>query len=77
MEKCFDSLPWWAVFGFLRHAGVRESVVRCFEAFYRELWRRFRYGQVDGDVWQATNGLAQGCPMSPDLLNMLLEAFHW
>ena len=24
----------------------------------------------------ATNGLAQGCPASPDLLNILYEAFH-
>ena len=42
VEKCFDSLPWWAVFGVLRHAGVRESVVQCFEDFYRGLRRRFR-----------------------------------
>ena len=47
-----------------------------FESFYRCLRRRFRYGQVDGDFWQATNGLAQGCLAGPDLLNILLEPFH-
>ena len=76
IQKCFDSLPWWALFGVLRHAGVREPVVRCFEAFYQGLRRRFRYGHVQGEVWHATNGLAQGCPASPDLLNMLFEPFH-
>ena len=76
VEKCYDSLPWWAVFGVLRRAGVEERVVRCFEAFYRSLRRHFRYGQVDGECWQAANGLAQGCPAAPDLLNVLLEAFH-
>ena len=76
IEKCFDSLPWWAVFGTLRHAGVRPSLVRCFEVFYGDLRRRFRYGQVDGSVWHAANGLAQGCPASPDLLNFFFEAFH-
>jgi hypothetical protein len=76
VEKCFDSLPWWAVFGTLRKAGVRPNLVQCLEAFYKDLRRRFRYGQVDGTVWHAANGLAQGCPASPDLLNFLFEAFH-
>ena len=76
IEKCFDSLPWWAVFNILRRAGVRPEVVNCFAAFYRDLRRRFRYGQVDGAVWAARNGLAQGCPASPDLLNILFEPFH-
>jgi hypothetical protein len=76
VEKCFDSLPWWAVFGTLRRAGVRPAVVDCFADFYQNVRRRFRYGRVDGGVWRATNGLAQGCPASPDLLNILFEAFH-
>ena len=50
--------------------------MHCFEGFYRQARRRFRYGSVDGSLWQAANGLAQGCPASPDLLNILLEAFH-
>ena len=76
IKKCYDMLPWWALFGVARRAGVREEVVRAFEAFYHQLRRYFRYGQVDGEPWQATNGAAQGCPASPDLLNLLLEAFH-
>jgi len=31
---------------------------------------------VDGSEWNVTNGLAQGCPASPDLLNILFEVFH-
>ena len=76
VQKCFDTLPWWAVFGIMRHTGIAERLVACFESFYRGLQRHFRYGQVDGESWQATNGLAQGCPASPDLLNILLEPFH-
>ena len=48
----------------------------CFRSFYRQLRQRFRYGQVDGSQWSMANGLAQGCPASPDLLNILFEAFH-
>ena len=49
VEKAFDSLPWWAVFGTLRRAGVAPQVVDCFASFYRDLRRRFRYGRgVDG-----------------------------
>jgi hypothetical protein len=76
VEKCYDSVPWWVIFGVLRLAGVAERIVRCFEAFYRMLQRCFRYGQVEGESWQAANGLPQGCPASPDLLNILLEPFH-
>ena len=75
-EKCFDSLPWWALFRILAHTGNPTPVVAAFESFYRHLHRRFRYGQVDGVIWHAANGLAQGCPSSPDLLNILFEPFH-
>ena len=51
IKKCYDVLPWWALFGVARRAGVREEVVRGFEAFYGQLRRRFRYGQVDGEEW--------------------------
>ena len=52
-------------------------MVTCFRAFYQDVRRRFRNGAVLGETWQAANGLAQGCPASPDLLNVLFEPFHW
>ena len=76
VAKCFDSLPWWAVFRTLLAAGIRPSLVQCFTSFYTHVRRRFRYGSLEGQVWFAANGLAQGCPASPDLLNILFEAFH-
>ena len=76
IKKCYDMLPWWALFRTLLRAGVAPQLVRVFQDFYRRLRRRFRYGQLDGGEWQAANGLAQGCPASPDLLNILFEAFH-
>ena len=76
IEKCYDMLPWWALFRTLLRAGVSPKLVAVFESFYKGLRRRFRYGQLDGGLWQAANGLAQGCPASPDLLNVLFEAFH-
>ena len=76
IEKCYDSVPWWALFGVMRRTGIAEAVVQSFEAYYRGLRRCFRYGQVDGAVWQAANSLMQGCPASPDELNLLMEPFH-
>jgi len=32
VEKCFATLPWWAVFGSLERAGA----VRCFRAYYMD-----------------------------------------
>ena len=76
LEKCYDSLPWWALFGTMRQSGIPECLVTCLEHFYKGLVRRFRYGQVDGEQWQAANGLPQGCPPSPGLPNLLMEPFH-
>ena len=76
IEKCFDMLPWWALFRILPLIGIRPTIVQAFTSFYKHLRRRFRYGQIDGAPWSATNGLAQGCPASPDLLNILFEPFH-
>ena len=36
VAKCFDSLPWWAVFRLLKAAGVADNVVDTFAAFYRD-----------------------------------------
>jgi len=71
VAKCFPSLPWWALFGVMEEAGIPPPVIRCFRSFYTHLRQRFRYGQVDGAEWAMANGLAQGCPASPDLMNVL------
>jgi hypothetical protein len=74
--KCYDSIPWWALFGVMRRTGMQERVVRAFQRFYKDLRRHFRFGQVAGESWQAANSLMQGCPAAPDQLNMLNEPFH-
>ena len=76
IQKCYDTLPWWALFGTISAYGVPNTIVKAFETMYTSLERRFRYGRWDGEAWTATNGLAQGCPASPDLLNFLYEPFH-
>ena len=76
LEKCFALVPWWGAFGALEHVGVDTELVRCFRVFYTELRQRFRFGPADGECWGMRNGLAQGCPASPDLLNILMEPFH-
>ena len=76
VKKCYDSIPWWALFGVMERSGVSRRVVRAFRRFYEGLIRRFRYGAVDGSPWKGTNGMAQGCPAAPDMLNVLFEPFH-
>ena len=76
IARAYPSLPWWAVFGVLEHVGVPMATVRAFRAFYTGLRSRFRNGQVDGAAWGVANGIAQGCPASPDLLNIMFEGFH-
>ena len=60
----------------MEETGIPTAVIQCFRTFYSHLRQRFRYGQVEGAEWHMANGLAQGCPASPDLLNLLFEPFH-
>ena len=54
--------------GVLTRVGVAACTVRCLRGLYRLiLLHPFPYGQVDGSEWFMANGLAQGCPASPDL----------
>jgi hypothetical protein len=76
VEKCFPSLPWWGIFGVMHLAGMSSVTIKCFSSFYKALVQRFRFGQLDGEPWHMLNGVAQGCPASPDLMNLLFEAFH-
>ena len=56
--------------------GVDAPIVQCLRSFYRQLWHHFRHRQVDGSESFMANGLAQGCPATPDLMNILFEPFH-
>ena len=76
LEKCYDTIPWWALFGTLLTSGAPPQRVAALQFFYCHLRRCFRYGQVEGEWWKSANGLPQGCSLSPDLLNVLLEAYH-
>ena len=76
LEKCYDSIPWWAIFHTLLESGAPSARVTALGYFYKHLRRCFRYGQVEGGWWFAANGFPQGCSLSPDLLNILMESFH-
>ena len=76
IKKCYDSIPWWALFGVMERSGVSRRVIRAFRSLYKGLNRRFRYGTLDGTSWKGTNGMAQGCPAAPDMLNILFEPFQ-
>ena len=76
IAKCYDSLPWWALFGTLEALGADPAIIGGFKGMYRDLTRRFRFGRLEGEQWRASNGLAQGCPASPDLLNAMYEPVH-
>jgi hypothetical protein len=76
LEKCYDTIPWWAIFNTLLVSGAPSARITALQSFYQHLRRCFRYEQVEGDWWLAANGFPQGCSLSPDLLNILTESFH-
>ena len=73
LEKMFSFAAVVFFFDVSTRVGVAECTVRCLRGFYRQLREWFRY--VDGSEWFMANGLAQDCPASPDLMNILLSRF--
>jgi hypothetical protein len=72
-KQAFDSVWQEGLWRTMRHCGVPEELVVLVEAIYNQSRSAVR---VDGELTEwfgITVGVRQGCGMSPDLFNLLLE----
>ena len=69
--KCFDIIPQAVVLRVARELGMHGGTLWALAAMYRQLRCAFRLAGSLGEWWRATNGILQGCPLSPVLINLL------
>jgi len=76
VAKCFDSLPWDVMFDVAEAEGMDKHMLGVARYMYRTSTRRFWYAAGEGEEFTARNGIAQGCPLSPEFLKGLMEVFR-
>eukprot|EP01059_Diplonema_ambulator_P032504 TRINITY_DN63_c0_g1_i3.p1 TRINITY_DN63_c0_g1~~TRINITY_DN63_c0_g1_i3.p1 ORF type:complete len:1455 (+),score=172.02 TRINITY_DN63_c0_g1_i3:111-4475(+) len=71
-KKCFDSVPHEVTFTLMEKLGLSPLVLKPIIGIYRNLQRRLRFPLGVGSSFQTTNGILQGCPISPVFINALI-----
>ena len=73
--KCFDRLPHGIMLRLASESGAPDRLMAPIRSMYSHLRRRFKFCGGVGEVFQATNGILQGCPLSVVLLNLLVSVW--
>ena len=74
-SKCFDKVPIEIVLRLAEACGLGSWILAPTRSMYRRLKRRFKLLGGVGEVFQSTNGILQGCPLSVILLNLLVSVW--
>ena len=73
--KCFDRLPHGIMLRLASESGASERLMAPIRSMHSHLRRRLKFCGGVGEVFQATNGNLQGCPLSVVLLNLLVSVW--
>jgi hypothetical protein len=73
--KCFDRLPHGVMLRLASESGASHRLMNPLRSMYSNLRRRFKFCGGVGEVFKATNGILQGCPLSVVLLNLLVSVW--
>eukprot|EP01059_Diplonema_ambulator_P025800 TRINITY_DN428_c0_g3_i5.p1 TRINITY_DN428_c0_g3~~TRINITY_DN428_c0_g3_i5.p1 ORF type:complete len:1329 (+),score=230.13 TRINITY_DN428_c0_g3_i5:197-4183(+) len=71
-KKCFDTIPHGVTFSLVERMGISNCVLKPIRGIYANLERRLKFPQGVGEVFHTTNGILQGCPISPIFINAIL-----
>lgn len=74
-EKAFDWVDWPFMFTIIKHVGFGHTMINWISSIYSGPVARVRANGVLFDPFMFTNGMRQGCPLSPLLSARSLEPF--
>ena len=76
-SKCFDRIDWMQVAKLACEQGVSHGVVRAILSYYL-VHKRYASlgGRMDGQAWQLSRGLLQGCSLSVAFTLSLVSHWH-
>ena len=69
--KCLDLIPQAVVLALALELGMDPGTCNALGAMYKELHWAFKIAAALGRLWQDTNGILQGCPLSVILVDSL------
>lgn len=73
-KQAFDSIWQEGLWQCLRMHGVHEKLIRLIKGIYDKSEAAVRHDQKLTNWFKTTVGVRQGCTLSPDLFNLVLEA---
>ena len=72
-KQAFDSVWREGMIQVLKHYGFEKQIVDIIERLYNETVAEVKKGSIITDTFKTERGIIQGCPLSPQLFNLLLE----
>ncbi len=70
LKKAYDSVPREAVWIVLKKMGIPEVLVDIVKSFHKDMKAKVRLEGEELEEIEVTNGLRQGCTMTPSLFNL-------
>ena len=74
-EKAFDRVPRELLWQRLEERGVHGPMLQALKKAYEKVMLRVRVDGRTGDPFESTAGVKQGCPLSPTLFGLFIEAY--
>ncbi|GFR49039.1 hypothetical protein Agub_g11063, partial [Astrephomene gubernaculifera] len=74
-EKAFDKVPRDLLWLRLEERGVHGAMLEALKTCYNKVMMRVRVDGVTGDPFESSQGVKQGCPLSPTLYGIFGEGF--
>ena len=74
-SKYYDYFVWNIMWPLMKYMGIPDRLARFLMYFYLGLKRYFKIGAHFSEAWFSSNSLAQGCPLSCMLANLLIAVW--
>ena len=72
VSKAFDTVCRDTLFKHLWKMGIQGKTWKIIKMLYSKVANTVVFGQLESDLFEVTNGLKQGCVLSPCLFNMVM-----
>ena len=73
LEKAYDSVPLENLWKALEHYNIWKSIIKAIERLYENSVSKIKIGKQLSSGFYITNGLRQGCSLSPTLFKICIQ----
>jgi len=79
LEKAYDIVPLKNLWKTLKHYNISNSIIMAIKRLYENSFSKIKIGKQLSSGFYMTNGLQQGCSLSPTLFKIYIQNVleHW